>query len=129
MSTPSLRLARNELFKTPRTTLTENEMINLAYKRARVAALEYGELSQISPRRNKWTNSDILSKDMKPEDVMQLTPKFWKYHLDLIHPATSSTFVLATIQYNLAAGTIGAYSTGRPDLQELMDRIMKFDVS
>jgi hypothetical protein len=108
MSTPSLRLARNELFKTPSTTLTEDEMINLAYKRARISALEYG---------------------MTPEDVMQLTPKFWKYHTDLIHPATSSTFVLVTIQYNLAAGTIGAYATGRQDLQELMDRIMRFDVS
>jgi acyl-CoA oxidase len=70
-----------------------------------------------------------ISQGMTPEDVMQLTPKFWKYHLDLIHPVTASTFVLATIQYNLAAGTIGAYATGRPDLQELMDQIMKFDVS
>jgi hypothetical protein len=46
MSTPSLRLARHELFKTPPPNFTEDEMIHLAYKRARVAAIEYGEHSQ-----------------------------------------------------------------------------------
>lgn len=108
MSTASIRLARNELFKTQRIALTEDESIRLAYERARVSAREYG---------------------MTAEDVMQLTPKFWKYHLDLIHTVSSSTFVLVTIQYNLAAGTIGTYAADRPDLQELMDRIMKFDIS
>ncbi|KAH8701956.1 acyl-CoA dehydrogenase/oxidase [Talaromyces proteolyticus] len=108
MSTPSLRLARNKLFKTPPRTLTEYETIRLAYERARVSAHEYR---------------------MTSDDVMHLTPKFWKYHLDMIHPMAASTFVLVTIQYNLAAGTIGLYLADRPDLQELMDRIMKFDVS
>ncbi|OKL64197.1 hypothetical protein UA08_00272 [Talaromyces atroroseus] len=115
MSTPSLRLARNKLFKIQSNTLTEDEAIRLAYERARVSAREY-----------------VIPRDMKGmtvEDVIQLTPKFWEYHLDLIHGIASSTFVLVTIQYNLAAGTIGSYAADRPDLQELMDRIMKFDVS
>ena len=42
MATPSLRLAQHKLFKTPSRTLTETEMIQLAYDRARVAAQEYG---------------------------------------------------------------------------------------
>lgn len=42
MSTPSLRLARQELFKTPPRTLTEDQHIELGYERGRVSAAEYG---------------------------------------------------------------------------------------
>lgn len=43
MSTPSLRLARQELFKTPSRSLTEDQHIELGYERGRVSAAEYGE--------------------------------------------------------------------------------------
>lgn len=49
--------------------------------------------------------------------------------MDLLHTVSFATFVLVTIQYNLAAGTIGPYAATRPDLKQLVDRIMKFEVS
>ncbi|KAJ5156326.1 acyl-CoA dehydrogenase/oxidase [Penicillium capsulatum] len=108
MSTPSLRLARQELFKTPSRTLTEDQHIALGYERARASAAEYG---------------------LTAEDIVHLTPKFWSYHMDLVHTVSFATFVLVTIQYNLAAGTMGPFAATRPDLQRLMDRILNFEVS
>lgn len=49
--------------------------------------------------------------------------------MDMVHTVSFATFVLVTIQYNLAGGTIAPYAANRPDLQRLMDRIMKFEVS
>lgn len=49
MSTPSLRLARQELFKTPSRTLTEDQHIELGYERGRVSAAEYGEFLACNP--------------------------------------------------------------------------------
>lgn len=66
---------------------------------------------------------------MTANDVISLTPKFWHYHQDLIQAASYTPFVLTTIQFNLVAGTIGQYLPARPDLQELMDSILAFDVS
>lgn len=40
-----------------------------------------------------------------------------------------AAFTLITIQYNLAAGTLAPFIEKRPDLQELMDKILSFEVS
>ncbi|KAJ5591626.1 acyl-CoA dehydrogenase/oxidase [Penicillium hispanicum] len=108
MSTPSLRLARMEIFKSSPTGLTEDERIARGYEQARAMAREY---------------------QMTANDVISLTPKFWKYHQDLLQAAHHPPCVLTTIQFNLVAGTIGQYLPARPDLQELMDSILAFDVS
>jgi acyl-CoA oxidase len=67
--------------------------------------------------------------DFKVDDVRYLTPKFWRYHQDLINPFDMAAFTLITIQYNLCAGTLAPFLPDRPDLGELMKRILNFDVS
>lgn len=132
MSTPSLRLAQNPLFKTPSRTLTEDQHIELGYERARVSAAEYGvPLHYLLFQSVAWKQTDNISSDLglTADDVANLTPKFWNYHMDMVHTVSFATFVLVTIQYNLAGGTIAPYAANRPDLQRLMDRIMDFEVS
>lgn len=135
MTTPSIRLARQQLFKTPSRSLTEDQHIELGYERARVSAAEYGKCIQnILPPLSRTVNRNKLTfilhlLGLTAEDILNLTPRFWSYHLDLLHTVSFTAFVLVTIQYNLVAGTIVPYAAGRPDLQQLMDRIMKFELS
>lgn len=66
---------------------------------------------------------------MTAEDVLYLRPKFWEYHADNIHSLDAASFTLLTIQYNLMGGTLAAFAQKRPELQPIMDKVMKFDVS
>ena len=60
---------------------------------------------------------------------MYLRPKFWALHSDLVAPLDGAAFTLITIQYNLAAGTLGPHAFKRPELRPLLQQIMDFDVS
>jgi acyl-CoA oxidase len=63
------------------------------------------------------------------EDVTYLTDKFWSLHRDYFGPMDCSAYTLLTIQYNLAAGTLGPHALKRPELRPLMKKILDFDVS
>ncbi|OQE13097.1 hypothetical protein PENFLA_c054G09892 [Penicillium flavigenum] len=62
-------------------------------------------------------------------DILSLTPKFWKSHMDAIIIRDIVAHILFSIQYNLVAGTIAPYALKRPDLRPVMDKILNFDVS
>ncbi|KIY63257.1 acyl-CoA dehydrogenase NM domain-like protein, partial [Cylindrobasidium torrendii FP15055 ss-10] len=53
------------------------------------------------------------------EDVMTLSDKFWKMHMDPIAWHDGCSITVMTIHLNLAIGTIGTYAKDRPDLQKL----------
>ncbi|PCG96142.1 hypothetical protein PENOC_074270 [Penicillium occitanis (nom. inval.)] len=108
MSDISKHLLETDLFRIEIGSMSEGEKIALAYKRARAIARAY---------------------DFTVKDIAALSPKFWTYHRDLINPADMAAFTLITIQYNLAAGTLAPFIEKRPDLQELMDKILSFEVS
>jgi hypothetical protein len=63
------------------------------------------------------------------EDVLTLSPKFWKLHADPVVPRMSAAFTLIGSQYNLVVGTIAPYAKRRPELLPLLQRLMAFDVS
>ncbi|KAK1149714.1 hypothetical protein N8T08_005268 [Aspergillus melleus] len=48
---------------------------------------------------------------------------------DLISSVDGGAITLITIQYNLFVGTVAPYADGRPDLQLILDRAMKFEIS
>lgn len=50
---------------------------------------------------------------------MELSPKFWRMHLDPVMWHDLSSTTLMTIHLNLALGTVGAYAKARPDLQSI----------
>ena len=66
---------------------------------------------------------------MTAEDVLYLRPKFWELHTDNVHSLDAAAFTLLTIQYNLMGGTLAAFAEKRPELQPIMDKVMRFDVS
>jgi hypothetical protein len=64
--------------------------------------------------------------DLSLNDVLNLTPKFWKTHEDPIMTMDGAAAALFTIQYNLAAGTIATHAQGREDLAVLLDDLLKY---
>lgn len=59
-------------------------------------------------------------------DLLNLTPKFWDFHMDPVIALDSAAFTLMTIQYNLCAGTIARFATTRPDLVPLVRDLLQF---
>ncbi|KAL4736254.1 acyl-CoA dehydrogenase/oxidase [Aspergillus similis] len=107
MSTNTASLLELDLFKAP-TDATLDKQVTIEYHRARAIARTYG---------------------LTVEDILHLTPRFWRFHWDPISAYDFSAHTLLTIQYNLAAGTLAPFVKDRPDLKEIMDRILNFDIS
>ncbi|GKU16971.1 unnamed protein product [Fusarium langsethiae] len=59
---------------------------------------------------------------------MDLTPKFWTFHFDLIAARDMTAFVIAAIHVNLCIGTLCTFVKGRPDLELVLDKLLKFDI-
>ncbi|KAF8919514.1 acyl-CoA oxidase [Mucidula mucida] len=59
------------------------------------------------------------------EDIMTLSPKFWKMHQDPIAWHDGSSITVMTIHLNLAIGTIGTYAKNRPDLQKICQDMLE----
>ncbi|KAL5048226.1 hypothetical protein BDW71DRAFT_205763 [Aspergillus fruticulosus] len=108
MSSITQPLLELDLFKDPGDAIALEEQVTLGYHRARAIARSYG---------------------LTAEDILHLTPRFWRMHYDPISAFDFSAHTLLTIQYNLAAGTLAPFLKNRPDLKEVMDRILSFDVS
>lgn len=64
--------------------------------------------------------------DMRLDDVLSLSPKFWQLHNDPIVLLDGAAFTLIAIQFNLCAGTIARYCRRRPDLVPLVDDLLRF---
>ncbi|KAF7360502.1 hypothetical protein MVEN_00781000 [Mycena venus] len=67
--------------------------------------------------------------DLTADDIVKTSPKFWKMHTDPVWTLDGAAGSLVTIQLNLCAGTLGMYVGSRPDLQQIMDKVLKFEVS
>lgn len=67
-----------------------------------------------------------LVSDLEKDDVLSLTPKFWKMHTDPIVCRDTAASTLLTIQYNLAAGTLAKYEVERPNYSDLLNRILRY---
>ncbi|TCD65983.1 hypothetical protein EIP91_001930 [Steccherinum ochraceum] len=77
----------------------------LSYRRAEAASLPYG---------------------MTMTDLLNLTPKFWDFHMDPVIALDSAAFTIMTIQYNLCAGTIARFAIQRPDLAAVVRDLLQF---
>lgn len=63
------------------------------------------------------------------EDVLYLSPRFWKLHTDLIGAMEGGAITLISIQYNLFVGTVAPFAATRPKLREVIQRAMRFEIS
>lgn len=100
-------LTKLPLFQ-PRLSITRGEAFNLSYQRAQALNKHYG---------------------LTVDDIMDLSPKFFDMHRDDIIIRDIGSHALLGIQHNLAAGTIAPYAKDSPRLQELLDKVLNFEVS
>ncbi|KAK4140589.1 acyl-CoA dehydrogenase/oxidase [Dichotomopilus funicola] len=61
-------------------------------------------------------------------DVRYLTKKFWDFHFDLIAARDPTAFTIATIHINLCVGTLSNFVEARPDLSNIIDGLLNFEI-
>ncbi|GKU22964.1 unnamed protein product [Fusarium langsethiae] len=76
----------------------------------------------------KRAQSMWLQSGLSQDDVINLTPKFWDFHFDLIAARDMTAFIIAAIHINLCLGTLCSFIPRRPDLQPLLDKLLRFEV-
>ncbi|KAJ5951126.1 uncharacterized protein N7479_009539 [Penicillium vulpinum] len=108
MSFPSLKLLHLPLFKGIPEDVTDHERAYRSYQRAAAVVKAYG---------------------MTAADILQCTPRFWEFYLDLIGAFDCATYTLVTIQMNLAAGTLAPFAEKQPQYRKLLDQILNFEIS
>ncbi|KAH6961685.1 acyl-CoA dehydrogenase/oxidase [Ilyonectria sp. MPI-CAGE-AT-0026] len=62
------------------------------------------------------------------DDIQHLSQKFWNFHFDLIAARDMAAFIIATIHVNLCIGTLSSFVRDRPDLQDLVEKLLNFDI-
>ncbi|KAE8391919.1 acyl-CoA dehydrogenase NM domain-like protein [Aspergillus alliaceus] len=108
MSSAASWLLESDLFKPIPEHLTNDERINISYHRAGAVAKAYG---------------------LETTDILNLTPKFWQIHQDMLLSVDFAAFILVSTQYNVAGATLAAFVADQPEYQPLLDRVLRFDVS
>lgn len=68
-------------------------------------------------------------KGLQVEDIVDLSPRFFDMHRDDIIIRDIGSHALLSIQHNLAAGTLAPYAKESPQVQELLERVLNFEVS
>ncbi|KAI0744987.1 acyl-CoA dehydrogenase NM domain-like protein [Earliella scabrosa] len=101
----SRQLIHSDVFSRPTHLMDDNARAMLSYERARAVGLAY---------------------DMKIDDLLSLSAKFWQLHNDPVVLLDGAAFTLLAIQFNLCAGTIARYSRRRQDLIPIIDDLLRF---
>ncbi|KAF7587803.1 hypothetical protein BBP40_006684 [Aspergillus hancockii] len=107
-ASPTVELAQLPLFKRVERSLSLEERTRITYDRAKVICDAY---------------------DLTVDDILYLSPKFWRLQTDSIAAVDGGALTLISIQYNLFVGTVAPYAATRPELQPILQRAMKFEVS
>ncbi|KAL7950218.1 hypothetical protein V8C42DRAFT_361209 [Trichoderma barbatum] len=87
--------------------LSEDERIALSYKRARKILLTY---------------------NLTAADVANYTEKFWHLHISPAFIRDIAAFTIVTVNVNLAVGTLARHLETRPDLEPLIQSMLRLDV-
>ncbi|KAF7336121.1 Acyl-CoA dehydrogenase NM domain-like protein [Mycena venus] len=93
--------------------------------RAAEANLSYEKSVRLSLLRAK---AIVVSYAFNVEDIENTTAPFWEMHVDPIMLIDGGAATFATIQVNLAAGTLSMYLKTQPYLRQQIQQILRFDV-
>ncbi|KAI0066072.1 acyl-CoA dehydrogenase NM domain-like protein [Artomyces pyxidatus] len=104
----TVALAQSPLFQRRSESLAWDERIKLSYERAKAIVQVY---------------------NLTAEDLLTLSPTYWEFHTDPILVMDGAAGTLLTIHYNLCAGTLAAFSPGRPDVLRTVQDILAFRTS
>ncbi|KAL4779779.1 hypothetical protein BJX76DRAFT_361441 [Aspergillus varians] len=105
---PTIDLAQSPLFQPPPCSLSLEERTKLTYERAKKICEVY---------------------NLTIEDVLHMSPLFWRLQTDLIGTMDGGALTLVTIQYNLFVGTVAPFAARQPELREVLQRAMGFEIS
>ncbi|KAI9376624.1 acyl-CoA dehydrogenase/oxidase [Aspergillus egyptiacus] len=101
-------LARSPLFKPSPFSLSIVGKSRLTYERAKKICEAFG---------------------LTVDDILGLNPPFLKIHTDLMAAMDGGAMTLISIQYNLFVGTVARFAAKRPELRDVLQRAMKFEIS
>ncbi|KAH7190355.1 hypothetical protein BKA60DRAFT_664333 [Fusarium oxysporum] len=62
--------------------------------------------------------------DLTLHDIEKLTKRFWDFHFDMIAARDMTAFIIAAIHVNLCIGTLSHFAKERPDLQDLLTKLL-----
>lgn len=120
-------LAQTPLFQLRSQGLPLEDRVRLSYERAKAIGLTYGSL--IVHHLLICLSHFVLS-GLSADDLLNLSPKFWELHTDPIGmPMDGAASVLLALQYNLCAGTLAMFAVKQPELNKLLQQVLKFEVS
>ncbi|KAF3385510.1 Peroxisomal acyl-coenzyme A oxidase 3 [Penicillium rolfsii] len=109
-NTPSLtlELARSPLMQPAPASMTLEERTALTYKRARALAHAH---------------------NLSLNDVVEMTPAFWKLHMDMLTAMDGGAINLLSVAYNLFIGTVAPFAATHPELPAIIEKALKVDIS
>ncbi|KAL4860475.1 hypothetical protein BDV12DRAFT_181536 [Aspergillus spectabilis] len=105
---PTLELARSPLMKPAPSSLTVEERTQLTYQRARALAHAH---------------------NLTLKDVVEMTPAFWKLHMDMLTAMDGGAINLVSVQYNLFVGTVAPFAASHPELPSIIEKALRVDIS
>ena len=65
---------------------------------------------------------------MTPDDILNLSPKFWALFDDPCIALDGGLFTILVAQVNLTIGTLSCFLPSRPDLFPLVNALLKGDI-
>ncbi|THU80154.1 acyl-CoA dehydrogenase NM domain-like protein [Dendrothele bispora CBS 962.96] len=92
----------------------------------RPEALSFDQRIKLSYERCK---SVVQAYDLTADDITNVSQKYWDFHTDPILLMDFSVGTLLTIHYNLCAGTLAMFSSERPEIAAILDKLLKFELS
>ncbi|KAJ5379717.1 acyl-CoA dehydrogenase NM domain-like protein [Penicillium cataractarum] len=105
---PTLELAQSTLMKPAPLSLTLEERTQLTYQRARALAHAH---------------------NLSLKDVVEMTPAFWKLHMDMLTIMDGGAINLVSVQYNLFVGTVAPFVATHPELPSIIQKALRVDIS
>ncbi len=119
-------LARTHLFQRAVIDweLVPDQRLALAHQRAKAIAATLG-----MQHRFKLGAIDSTHEGFTIEDILTCSEKFWDSNIDPINILDGAATTLWTIHLNLACATVAQFVHKRPDLQELCQKLLAFEVS
>lgn len=65
--------------------------------------------------------------DLSASDILNCSPAFWNLHLDPILSLDLACFTIIAAHLNFTVGTLARHLKARPDLQPLVDSMLRLD--
>lgn len=75
---------------------------------------------------NTWA---LIMTGLTVSDILYMTPKFCKMHLQPLVALDGGALTLLTIQTNLFIGTLAPFALQRPELHSILQAALNFEIS